>query len=119
MTIVAPPFADVLNSYMNLVVHELYPEPAEFEQIKKVIHSYVSNLRRESTSETKIYELLDELNPLLGNPLTFNEEFVMKFDKGYKKLKEHKKGSREKQRCWLCGPRQSFQIGGSVTSLSS
>lgn len=30
MTPDAPPFADVVNSFMNHVVHELYPEPAEF-----------------------------------------------------------------------------------------
>jgi len=62
---------------MNHVVQEFYPEPAEFEQIKNVIHSYISNLRRENTSETKIYELMEELNQFLGNPLTFYEEFVI------------------------------------------
>jgi hypothetical protein len=64
--------------------------------MEKVIHSYVSNLRREKTSETKIYELLDELHPHLGNPLTFYEEFVIKYDEGYKKAKKaQKKAERE------------------------
>lgn len=81
MTAVALPFADELNSYMNHVVHEFQPEPAEFEQIQKVIHSYVSNLRCESRrSEPKILQMLEELNPLLGNPLAFYEEFVIKFN---------------------------------------
>jgi hypothetical protein len=31
-----------------------------------------------------MYERLDEMNPLLGNPLTFYEEFVMKYDESYK-----------------------------------
>ena len=67
-----PTFADVLNSYMNNVVHEFYTEPAEFKQMEKVIHSHVSNLRRrENTSETKIYKLLDELHPHMGNHLSF------------------------------------------------
>ncbi len=90
MTPVTPPFDDVLNSYMNHVVQEFYPEPAEFEQIKNVIHSYISNLRRENTSEIKIYEQLEELNPLLGNPLTFYEELSL--TRAIEKLQEHKKG---------------------------
>jgi hypothetical protein len=36
-----------LNSYMNHVVQNFYPEPAEFEQIEIVINSFVSHLRRE------------------------------------------------------------------------
>jgi hypothetical protein len=96
MAPVAPALADVLNSYIRHVVQEFYPEPAEHEQMERVIRSYVANLHRENTSENKIYELLAELHPLLGNPLTFYEEFVMKYDKSYKKAaKAQKKAEKE------------------------
>jgi hypothetical protein len=43
-----------------------------------------------------IYELLAEMNPLLGNPLTFYEEFVMKYDDSFKKAaKAQKKAEKE------------------------
>ena len=118
MTPVTPPFADVLKSYIKHVVHEFYPGPVEYEQIENVINSYVSNLRRENTSETKIYELLEELNPLLGNPLTFYEEFVINYDKSYRKAaRAHKMTKREAE--MLAVRAMTTQINGSVTSLSS
>ena len=96
MAPVAPALSDVLNSYIRHVVQEFYPEPAEHEQIETVIRSYVANLQRENTSKNKIYELLADLHPLLGNPLTFYEEFVMKYDESYKKAaKAQKKAEKE------------------------
>jgi hypothetical protein len=62
------------------------------------------NLQRENTSESEIFELLDEMNPLLGNPLTFYEEFVMKYDESYKKLQELRRKPRKKRTLWLRGP---------------
>jgi hypothetical protein len=41
------------------------------------------NLQRENTSESEVFEQLAEMNPLLGNPLTFYEEFVMKYNESY------------------------------------
>ena len=38
-----------------------------------------------------IFELVAEMNPLLGNPLTLYEEFVMKYDDSYKKAAKAKK----------------------------
>ena len=91
-----PPFADVLNSYMRHVVRVFHPEPAVHEQMETAIRNYVVNLQRENTSEGTIYELLAEMNPLLGNPLTFYEEFVMKYDDSYKKAaKAQKKAKKE------------------------
>ena len=91
MAPVTPPFADVLNSYMRHVVREFYPEPAVHEQLEKAMRSYIVNLQRENTSESEIFELLDEMHPLLGNPLTFYEEFVMKYDESYKKAARDQK----------------------------
>ena len=84
MAPITPPFADVLNSYMRHVVREFFPEPAVHEELEKTIRSYIVNLQRDNTSESEIYELLAEMNPALGNPLTFYEEFVMKYDESYK-----------------------------------
>jgi hypothetical protein len=96
MAPVTPPFADVLNSYMRHVVREFYPEPAVHEELEKAIRSYIVNLQRENTSESEIYELLAEMNPALGNPLTFYEEFVMKYDESYKNVaKAQKKAEKE------------------------
>jgi Transposase len=96
MAPVTPPFADVLNSYMRHVVRECVPEPAVHEELEKTIRSYVVNLQRENTSESEIYDLLAEMNPILGCPLAFYEEFVMKYDEGYKKAaKAQKKAEKE------------------------
>jgi hypothetical protein len=71
-------------------VQEFYPEPAEHEQMERVIHSYVANLQRKNTSKNKIYELLAELHPLLGNPVTLYEEFA--YNESYKNCKSSKEG---------------------------
>jgi hypothetical protein len=91
-----PPFSDVLNSYMVHVVRVFHPDPAVHELMETAIRNYVVNLQRENTSEGMIYDLLEEMNPLLGNPLTFYEEFVMKYDDSYKKAaKAQKKAEKE------------------------
>jgi hypothetical protein len=102
-----PPFADdVLNSYMHHVVRAFHPKPAVHEQMETAIRNYyVMNLQRENTSEGTIYELLSEMNPHLGNPLTFYEEFVMKYDDSYKKgAAKAQKKAEKKQKHWLHGP---------------
>jgi hypothetical protein len=93
-----PPISDVLNSYMRHVVRVFYPDPAVHEQIETAICKYVVNLQQDNTSEGMIYELLAETNPLLGNPLTFYEEFVMKYDDSYKKAAKAQKKSGERSR---------------------
>jgi hypothetical protein len=57
MAPVTPPFADVLNSYMRHVVHELYPDTAVHEGLEKAIRSYVVELHtpaREHKSESEM-----------------------------------------------------------------
>ena len=105
------PFTDVLNSHMLHIVRVFYPETAVHEQMETAIRNYVVNLQRENTSEGTIYELLAEMNPLLGNPLTFYEEFVMKYDDSYKKAaKAQKKAEKEAE---------TLAANENTTSLSS
>ena len=81
---------------MRHVVRECFPEPAVHEELEKAIRSYVVNLQRENTSESEIYDLLAGMNPVLGCPLTFYEEFVMKYDESYKNAaKAQKKAEKE------------------------
>jgi hypothetical protein len=79
-----PPFADVLNAYMRHVVLELHPEPHVHEGLEKAIHLYIVSLQWENKSESKIYELVAEMNPVSGEPLAFYEEFVIQYDESYK-----------------------------------
>jgi hypothetical protein len=99
-----PPFTDVLNSHMLHVVRVFYPETAVHEQMETAIRNYVVNLQRENTSEGTMYDLLAEMNPLLGNPLTFYEEFVMKYDDATKKQLKLRRKQRKEQKHWLHGP---------------
>jgi hypothetical protein len=85
------PFADVLNAYMRHVVRELHPEPDVHEGLEKAICWYIVNLQRENKSESKIYELVAKMNPVLGDPLAFYEEFVIQYDESYKNAAKAKK----------------------------
>jgi hypothetical protein len=77
-------------------VREVYPEQDLHKGLEKAIRSYTVELQHENKSESKIYELLDEMNPVLGNLLTFYEEFVMKYDESYKNAaKVQKKVAKE------------------------
>ena len=98
MAPIAPPFADVLNSYMCHVVHECFPDPAVHEGLEKVICSYVVNLQRENTSESEIYDLLAEMNRLLGSPLTSYEKFVMRKYAIFKVVLQDSRGCDRKMR---------------------
>jgi hypothetical protein len=96
MAPVTPPLADVLNTYIRHVVREVYPEQDLHKGLEKAIRSYTVELQRKNKSESEIYKLLDEMNPVLGNPLTFYEEFVMKYDESYKNAaKAQKKVAKE------------------------
>jgi hypothetical protein len=53
------------------------------EGLEKAIRSYVVELQQENKSKSKIYELLATMNPVLGDPLTFYGEFVIKYDESY------------------------------------
>jgi hypothetical protein len=52
---------------------------------------------------------MEELNQLLGNPLTFYEDFVIKFDEGLRKLQEHKKGQERSQDVGCMGQDRAFE----------
>jgi hypothetical protein len=54
------------------------------EGLKKEIRLYVVELQRENTSDSEIYELLAEKNPVLDYSLAFYEEFVITYDESYK-----------------------------------
>jgi HPt (histidine-containing phosphotransfer) domain-containing protein len=65
--------------------------------LEKAMRSYTVELQRENKSESQIlYELLAKMNPVLGDPLTFYEEFVIKYDESYKNsAKAQKKVAKE------------------------
>jgi hypothetical protein len=63
---------------------------------KTTICSFVVNLQRENMSESDIYKLVADMNPNLGDPLAFYEEFVIQFDESCKNAaKEQKKVAKD------------------------
>ena len=74
-----PEFSDVLNAYFKQVVRQFYVEP-QVEVIERKISNYIVNLQREKQTDDEIYLALADMNPLLGDPLVFYQEFVLKYD---------------------------------------
>jgi hypothetical protein len=72
-----PVFADVLKKYFKHVVRELYPDPEVGDLLENRIRNYVLNLQRDNTTEEAIYLCLADMNPMLGDPLAYYEEFVL------------------------------------------
>lgn len=75
-----PRFSDVIQTYFVHVVRNMYPEPDGHKPIETAIRNYIVNLQLENHKENEIYTKLDEMNPLLGDPLAFYEEFVLEYD---------------------------------------
>ena len=69
----APALADVLSTYFRYVVQAWYPEDSAIE---KAARSYVLNLQREDATDEQIFDALEEMNPMMGNPLAFYEAFI-------------------------------------------
>jgi len=78
----APSLADVLATYINYVVRAYYPGD---EVLERLIRTYILHLQKQhDASDDKIYDALEEMNPMLGNPLAFYEAFVEGKEEGHK-----------------------------------
>lgn len=68
-----PSLADVLATYIKYVVREYYPGDTILERL---IQTYILHLQQLDATDDQIYDALEEMNPMLGNPLAFYETFV-------------------------------------------
>ena len=77
----APELSDVLNVYFTYVLQAYYPGD---NRIEKATRSYIVDLQRADASDDLIYEALEELHEMLGNPMAFYESFIEGEDEGHK-----------------------------------
>jgi hypothetical protein len=85
-----PTFDEVLNAYCKFAIRTTFEESESKEQ-EQTIRCIVKNLQRNDAENERIYELLAEMNPLLGCPLTFYQDSVLPFDDAIKKAETAKK----------------------------